>query len=55
MQYLAHLDARNVEKSPLFYYVFLGMICLVTGTFGFFGLHTLLWFIRAFIDKIKNG
>ncbi len=55
VQYMAHLDARDEKKNPMYYYVFLGMVCLVTGTFSFFGLHTVLWFIRAFIDKVKNG
>jgi hypothetical protein len=55
VQYIAHLDARDAAKNPLYYWVFFAMVCLVAGTFGFFGLHTVLWFIRAFIDKIKHG
>ncbi len=55
VQYKPHLDMRSPAKDPEYYFVFLAMVCLLTGTFFFFGIHTVLWFVRAFIEKIRRG
>ncbi len=55
VQYMPHLDMRSPDKDPAYYYVFLAMVFLLTGTFLFFGIHTVLWAVRAFVEKIKRG
>jgi hypothetical protein len=45
-QYQPHANKHNPEESPQLYYAALLMDGIVYGTFAFFGLHTLLWFLR---------
>lgn len=45
--YLTHATHHDPDKYPALYYVFWFMTSLLVGTFGFFGLHTLLWFPRS--------
>ncbi len=42
-----HPEPTKKEKSPLVYYVFNFMKWLLVLVFGFFGLHTILWFQRS--------
>ncbi len=46
-EYVPHANQMDKANYPEFYYVFLGMTCLLVGVFGFFGLHTLLWVVRS--------
>ncbi len=55
VQYQPHADFRNSKKFPVLHYVWLYFIIVISITFSFFGLHTILWFIRAHIERIKNG
>lgn len=45
--YLTHATHHDPDKYPALYYTFWFMTSLLVGTFGFFGLHTLLWFPRS--------
>jgi len=51
--YDPHADRHNRERSPLVYYAALMMEWLIIGVFAFFGLHTLLWFIRSVQEKFR--
>jgi len=52
--YMPHADYHDAQGYPMLYYVYLTMVILLTGTFTFFGIHTLLWFIRAYIENLRN-
>lgn len=53
--YLTHATHHDKEKYPFLYYTFWFMTILLTGTFSFFGLHTLLWLPRALAEKRKQS
>ncbi|MDT8395662.1 MAG: hypothetical protein RRA32_04310 [bacterium] len=53
--YMPHADYHDAGKNPLLYYVYLAMVILLSGVFAFFGIHTLLWFIRAYIEHAGKG
>ena len=38
----------------MLYLVYMAMVILLTGTFAFFGIHTLLWFIRTYFENLRN-
>ena len=46
--YLTHATHHDPKKYPFLYITFWGMTALLIGTFAISGLHTLLWFPRAF-------
>jgi cytochrome b subunit of formate dehydrogenase len=46
-QYDPHADPLDAKHYPLLHAVFVGMTGLLIGVFAFFGLHTLLWLVRA--------
>ena len=52
--YLAHADHANRDDYPVLYWTFVFMTTIVLGTFAFFGLHTLLWFVRSGFLFIRN-
>ena len=52
--YDPHADPDNREKSPMLYYAALTMESLIIGVFAFFGLHTLLWFIRSLQERFRT-
>ncbi|UCE60946.1 MAG: cytochrome c3 family protein [Phycisphaerales bacterium] len=45
--YIAHADHSNRENYPVLYWTFLFMSMIIVGTFSFFGLHTVFWFVRS--------
>jgi cytochrome b subunit of formate dehydrogenase len=46
-EYQPHADPLDKVNYPVLHKVFLFMTVLLIGTFGFFGLHTLLWLVRS--------
>ena len=50
-----HLDPFDAKKNPLVNAVQLTLLTLLFSTFGFFGLHSLLWFIRGLVELLKHG
>ncbi len=52
-KFLAHGDHHDREHYPRLFYAFAGMTSLLVGTFAFFWLHTLLWFIRGIRDYFR--
>lgn len=49
--YLTHATHHDKDKYPFLYYTFWFMTILLTGTFLFFGLHTLLWLPRGLAER----
>ena len=47
-EYKPHANPLDGEHYPLLHAVFLGMTGLLIGVFTFFGLHTVVWLVRAF-------
>ncbi|MCY2924863.1 MAG: cytochrome c3 family protein, partial [Planctomycetota bacterium] len=47
-EYRPHANPLDGKNYPLLHAVFLGMTGLLIGVFTFFGLHTLVWLVRAF-------
>ena len=52
--YDPHPEPHNPERSQLIYWVYTFMSLLLTGVFGFFGLHTLLWLQRSIVAYVKE-
>jgi len=50
-----HADYRDAERYPVLYGVWLYFMVVMSGAFGFFGLHTILWFLRSLVDRIRHG
>ncbi len=50
-----HADPTNKERFPKLYYSWVFMTALLIGTFGFFGLHTLLWLPRSLVERLRRG
>lgn len=46
-QYIAHADHTDRHNYPALYWAFVFMTTIVLGTFLFFGVHTVLWFVRS--------
>lgn len=55
VKYDPHADYKDKERYPILYAVWWYFIIVMSGAFGFFGLHTILWFVRSVIDRIKYG
>lgn len=45
--YLTHATHHDKDKYPILFYTYWAMTGLLISVFGFFGVHTLLWFPRA--------
>ena len=50
-----HADHHDPDRSPFLHAVYVGMEVLLYSVFGFFGLHTLLWFTRSIIHRVRHG
>jgi len=53
-KYIAHANEHDREKYPGLFYAFWFMTTLLLSTFGFFGIHTILWLYRGLREKAKN-
>ena len=42
-----HLDPKDPEDNPIVHWIWFAMTGLLIGTFGFFGIHDLLWLQRV--------
>jgi cytochrome b subunit of formate dehydrogenase len=49
-----HANPKDKQDSPLLYYVHHGMILLLIGVFGFFSVHTILWYQRTLVAKFRG-
>ena len=50
-----HADHRDPKRNLLLYLVYMVLISFLISTFSFFGLHSILWFVRSLVDVMKNG
>lgn len=55
VQFAPHADVHDKDKYPLMYYTALFMSTLIVGVFAFFGLHTVLWFVRSMVEQTRKG
>jgi len=55
VKYDPHADKHDRKRNPFLYFTARFMQILLTGTFGFFGLHTLLWTMRTTRRNGKGG
>ncbi len=46
-QFLAHGDHNDRVRYPILFYSYWAMTLLLVSVFTFFGIHTLLWFVRS--------
>ncbi len=53
--YMPHADYHDAERYPMLYYLYLIMVFLLFGVFFFFGIHTLLWFLRSFKEHLGRS
>ena len=53
-QFHPHPDPADQARFPLLHVATVFMTALLVGTFGFFGLHTLLWLPRSMIDRLRR-
>jgi hypothetical protein len=53
--YMPHADFHDAEHYPLLYFLYLAMVFLLFSVFFFFGIHTLLWFIRSFKEHLGRS
>ncbi len=53
--YHPHADFRNKKKYPIEYWAWFIMTTLLVSTIAFFGLHTVLWFIREAFYIARHG
>jgi len=54
IQYMPHADYHDADHYPMLYYLYVAMVFLLFSVFFFFGIHTLLWFLRTF-KAYRNG
>jgi nitrate/TMAO reductase-like tetraheme cytochrome c subunit len=54
-QYFVHADRRDRENYPQVYWAWTIMVSLMTGVFGFFGSHSILWLVRSLADARRAG
>jgi len=52
--YRAHADHSDKKNYPTLYWTFMAMTGLLVGTFGFFGIHSLLWLMRTLIVRFRD-
>ncbi len=50
-----HLDPYDARKYPVVNAVQITLLTLLYSTFAFFGIHSILWFIRGLVEVLKHG
>ncbi len=53
--YEPHADYTDRERYPILNGVWWYFIIVMSSAFGFFGLHSILWFFRSLIERLKHG
>ncbi len=51
VRYDPHADPKDKGRNPVLFYASFFMRSLLVGVFGFFGLHALMWALRAMIER----
>ncbi len=50
-----HADYKDRKNYPVLYGVWWYFIIVMSSVFTFFGLHTLLWFLRSMVHRFRHG
>jgi cytochrome b subunit of formate dehydrogenase len=50
-----HADHHDFERHPILHVVYLSMELLIYSVFAFFGVHTVLWFVRSLVHVSRHG
>jgi cytochrome b subunit of formate dehydrogenase len=50
-----HADYLDSDRYPVLHAVWWYFVIVISGAMGFFGLHSLLWFIRSLIERARDG
>ena len=53
--FLPHANPRDAERYPVLHAVRLAMEILIFSVFAFFGVHSVLWFLRSLIHVARHG
>ncbi|MBI4495733.1 MAG: hypothetical protein HY697_02250 [Deltaproteobacteria bacterium] len=54
-KYYPHADYTKKEQYPILHRTFMFMSAILLGTFGFFGLHTILWLPRSLRERLDRN
>ncbi|HXW08265.1 MAG TPA: cytochrome c3 family protein [Vicinamibacterales bacterium] len=54
VKYDPHADKHDRSRNPILYFVAKFMTVLLTGVFGFFGIHTALWFSAELRERRRG-
>jgi cytochrome b subunit of formate dehydrogenase len=54
-RYDPHADYRDASRYPVLHGVWLYFVIVMSLAFGFFGLHSILWFVRSLADRVRHG
>jgi hypothetical protein len=52
---VVHADYTNRAQHPGLYWTWVFMTVLLVGVFGFFGIHTVLWLTRGWIERMRSN
>jgi cytochrome b subunit of formate dehydrogenase len=55
VKFEAHADYRDAKRYPILYGVWIYFVIVMSSAFGFFGLHSILWFFRSMIEHVRRG
>ena len=55
VQFDPHSNHRDAKNYPILHAVWLYFMVMMSAVFSFFGLHTLLWFIRSAVERARRG
>ncbi len=55
VQFDPHANHRDARNYPVLHAVWLYFMVMMTTVFTFFGLHTILWFVRSIAHRVRHG
>jgi cytochrome b subunit of formate dehydrogenase len=50
-----HVNYHDPKSNPVVYWVYRTLLTLLLATFGFFGLHAVLWLVRGVVEVFREG
>jgi cytochrome b subunit of formate dehydrogenase len=55
LAYDPHTDHRDRERYPVENTIYMVLLTFIVGTFGFFGVHSVLWLARGLVEVFRDG
>jgi hypothetical protein len=52
-QFHPHANPEDAARFPLLHFTSVFMTGLLVGTLSFFGVHTVLWFPRSLVERLR--